>query len=668
MAAPTEFWDSLDNRTRNAITYEFLVHLLRDFRPWVERRVENLSPIDEYSYSSRVSYQINISSDLFLEGVRTQVLLPEERGETSDTLRGQQVQLVLPLELTPKKLLLDFSIMDSDGKRLCLLHRSDAANLSLKKLVFNVAYSLLRTGDYSEAEHSTIAADLHRLTPLLHALVSSTLDSARELYGRARIRHSRHIIECRNSSCWRMCKRRRLTATIAVVKNLLVYRYFTQAAHQSFVDLLQAHIPGLLDQIAVIASGIEPLTNETHHNSFYNPVINPTILCLAFMKNEEQQCVNKGLVWDDGQALASVESFLQIAREYLNFLSTVIDPATVRTNPKLFQEVYDSLRDFGDHYITYYKRTVTLGESFLVKTEQVVPIGQRGFDGGRMWQMQRALMSLFRRQLERVYYYALVLSQMIVGRTVLQKSHLYSKFNCVGHQAFAGQAKSSHFEYETTAPTEYWQEPNRSFVTVGRKMYSPSVFFSYASPGTRDRQHFYTTKSYLELLRVINAHRKGSRLPRRDLRDFKIWIPYKLETSLNWSYWIGTWWVIGATVIFFGSYSPVGAVGKRWPYIIPLTAAIVAFMMNWRAKEPFAADRLLLRRLTVLALVLISGVYIFFSVVKPERTCIVSAYIRGYYPVDLTYLTDEPKDVQKMLETCNSYRRERIERVNPILS
>jgi hypothetical protein len=146
------------------------------------------------------------------------------------------------------------------------------------------------------------------------------------------------------------------------------------------------------------------------------------------------------------------------------------------------------------------------------------------------------------------------------------------------------------------------------------------------------------------------------------LRDIYIWIAYRIEPALNFSYWLGTGVVGVASVVFLGGYDPIArTVNKQWPMILPVLSALLAFMLNLRPKENIVADRLSGRRMFVLLMTLLSLLVLFGGMLFPERTCVTTAWTRELYrrigiDVSLMVSPELPANLPKELARCRTER------------
>lgn len=300
----------------------------------------------------------------------------------------------------------------------------------------------------------------------------------------------------------------------------------------------------------------------------------------------------------------------------------------------LIGSVYEALANFESHYVPYYSYSVTVGRSFMVKTDQVVPlvpswikkVPVRGNVSSRLrsaahdrWTSTRE----FFRYLEILCIKAYRTILRVGSRSQIP---VFSTIKSVGHEVVLGSAKSCHVEVECGSPTELWQDVSRTFLSVGKRQVAAEKIFAYPASDARDRQHFYTTKSFVELFRVIGGLRH-ERPALEALPQIKLWIAYRVEWSLSLSYVLGTAWVLATSILFLFLYDPSGwyepsttrAAGFQTALV--LGSAVLSFMMNWRAKENIVADRLFKWRVVVLTASFLSFSVLFGGLIYQDRFC-----------------------------------------------
>src|SRR2546427_3563533 len=377
-----EFWETLSAGARDEITTCFHLFLLRDLRRWVDRRVERITPLDDEAYANRVSYQMLLSPEMFLEGLQELDLVNPQpkavRPFFGDPLRlvGQEVDLYVPIERLPKKILLDFSISDGDGHRLIVVHRREAARLSVKKLRLEVVLALMRLGRYDQ-ERDEIWSTVEGLDPLFQALIVSSSDEGRSIYSREGIGDDEHIASCMAVRCWRACIWRRTYGSTSLFRAQLFPRYLepTPDFGALCAMLVELAMPILLDKIVAMARHLYAAVPGAR-GGLHNPVINPLLLCVDYLKAVEEESLSRGGVWGARETSQAVEGFLKLCARYCDFVLCLFErEKALGTGPgALASEVYAALANFEDHYILYCLHTVGLGRSFLIKTEQVVPL------------------------------------------------------------------------------------------------------------------------------------------------------------------------------------------------------------------------------------------------------------------------------------------------------
>lgn len=621
------FWASLTPAYQQRIRDGLSVGLIGDFREWVDRRVEQIQPIDYACYRRRVSYQVNITPELFSDWVKALGLLQggsREAAESLDnpeTLDGQEIDVHLPIELYPKRVLLDFSVASTDGSPLRLIQRRDASLISIAR-VYAEFKSALRDGGLNDEEADALMADLINFDEVLFALIISANDEGRSIYARNGVSSkARRYANCPLPAC----ERRRLRSTLRLLEDQLCHRFVGAGNDTVFLRRIEPGIKAVLELSVVVAQMLD--AEDVNYPGLHSAFLNPLLLIVDHLKHSEE----RGAGWADenlDEAVnRNVDEFLKMSEAYLRWLIRV-----GKKHPTTIVALYHSLSGFENYYLPYVRITLKLGRSEIIKTEQVIPlvrswVNEEAQSAGRGRRLAAMFGALPGWAIDTARFGVILTSKAIrwASRGVLCPANLaWSTRHAIGHETLLGVAKSCHVEVECANPTELLQDTKRTFITVAGRRLRTEAVFPFAASASRERQHFYTTKSQSELLRVwkrdgVAVPAKGHAFPL-----VMLWIAYKIDVSLNLTYWFGLLWVLVTTIVVWLYHEPKEPGGSQLASVLgllPIVSAAVAFMMNWRSKENIVADRLVFRRMAALFLTGATGAIIVASVIAPGALC-----------------------------------------------
>lgn len=529
--------------------------------------------------------------------------------------------MVLPLGFTSKKLLIDFSLFDGlTGRRLTLLQRHDRARLARQQLNYDIIYSLCSESSEYSADRLIDACRLRDdAGKILEALILSTNEEMRYLYGVHELGDDDHTAACRLRVCPDRCHIRREKATVEVLQWQLRTRYEIYGLHQRVTE---DAVRPILDMVATLADRFISATMgpSLPLRGLYNPVINPLMLCVDFLKAREREFENSPDSWTRAEAQMALDQFFGDCLVYVDLM--------LRFDVVALQRVYDqALRFWANFFIPYVLIPITIGRPTLIKMEQVATLAPT-------WRERQTRTRNVRQRIDkrwdRVYQPIMEFGRFVAGgvlrgqrvRRLVGEQNVLSRHRSVSYPIVVGEARSSHFEFDSPSTTDLWQSANRTFLTIGRHRINIFDVFPYAANDSRDRQHFYSTKTETEVVRALNTAIRRGRGPSakmlEDTRDLRICIGYRVEPLLNGFYWFGAIALVVSGLLFAGIYNPAGGVGGGlFQPALPLLSILLASLMTVRPKDNLVADMVFRRRCLALAFGGLTAALLILGLAKP---------------------------------------------------
>ncbi len=594
-----------------------------------------------------MSYQYRISPVLFLNCLKaTQIDLPAEAEaviDNPDLLYDQDVEIWLPLDLQTKRVFLDFTIADGQGRRLSLLTRQQSADLTLAYVLLQLARLLDKSGIVPLKEFRVRTNDDTGMRRVLRALIVCMNDRTRALYQRAGVMDDPHVLVCTDPACRRpRCgsrRQERLTRSLilAFVRQVGPRYFRTADDRASLAEVVSHEVPGIVKEAIELGRAIDALGRRSRGP--LDILINPLLLGVEYLKALEEQSLELGEgVWTASSALDAVKKFFTEVARFQEFLRAVRQAQeSDAAHRGVLGDLYELFWEVGESLIPFVPVQMTLGRAALIKVEQVVSTASpTGIEPHAPTTFSRRAWKALWEPVGEWLRLALfkVGGQKLAGGLEGLRA-VWSRASATGHPIVLGQAQSQHFEFEAGTPSQVWQVPERSFLKMGRHRLPLDALFTIPAHESRERLHYYTTKTEREVIRslaaywrppirlasfpgsVVKSVRRGfGRLPmeheghaesREGLHALQIWIAYRLERSLDLTYWLAVVTTTVATAIFVRS-SCRGPVQNYLAWAMPIIVLTMTTLVNLTGKDQLVADRIHYRRLWILLMAAACGV------------------------------------------------------------
>jgi len=315
-----------------------------DPHAWRLRQVTQITPLTTDSYRAQTSYQFRFGKGLIETAWR------DAAGSTLDgatPLRPDgDPELIIPVDYLPKSVLLDFSLTDSGGKPLTLLHSREISETTFEVFRFGFTFldgkcedGLTTAGDFFSAHadmiwpivasgQQEITERLDRLncfptaTPSEHdycaAMMRYFSDAIQQLVGRTLSKD-----EC--NACWARLK------------------------------IIFAEIGRMGDELATLVGA---------GNGYRNPIFNIALLFSDYSRTRADLRDATELVMCD---------FLDKSQAFTHALLELTN------DEKRFPSVLLILQRIARDYVAYTRLRVPIDRDFVVKMDQVVPAGEEPF-------------------------------------------------------------------------------------------------------------------------------------------------------------------------------------------------------------------------------------------------------------------------------------------------
>lgn len=533
MAAISE----LSISTRRELEGRILHNLLNPsrLRRWRERCVTKYEALDEERVLERTSFQFRISPKLLsrclynLNGKdeKEQDIIQQLLADPVE-LETQEIEVILPFSIYPKRILLNFSLEGIDANPI-LVSRHASSRVSLD-------FALRMYFRYDTTHKRFISQN--------RKILRSLLFQAPEDLGRQLLAHEVGVASSQFFNN-QMAPNPQTLEKLNTQTNRIMK--CVQGWLTGFVDagVLAPYSTGLNEIIHTGMRLQKSLEGIISHAGQYDPVLNPIMLILDYFKLYFEL--------NNGDSDATLSQFVRDAKAYLAHLHMLFNKGV--TTQKL---IYSTLNHFSYNYVAYAPCKIKIGRPFIIKTEQILPlVGERGMSFAD-W----------------AKYY---LSQI--------KPSLYSKYRSIAFPIEIGDDASRHYEIMCPSHTELHLKPSSTFLEIGGRRFAPSTLFGYTASDSIERQHFYTTKTHEELEKILESRNIS------EGGDIRLWIRYELDLSIRLAYFCTLIFFAITTYLFFVSYDPSN-IGVSPLLVIPIMNPLLALFLSLRPKERITLQRL----------------------------------------------------------------------------
>jgi hypothetical protein len=363
------------------------------------------------------------------------------------------------------------------------------------------------------------------------------------------------------------------------------------------------------------------------------------MLCVDFLKAREREfeaARDKLDAWSSEDAREALGQFFHECSIYLDRM--------LKLDVVALHRVYDqALRYWANFFIPYVMVPITIGRPALIKVEQVGTLAPT-------WRERRTrtrnLHQRVAKRWDRMYQPVMEYCRFLAGSAIRSRAarrfigdhRLLSRHRSVSYPIVVGEARSSHFEFDSPSSTDVWQSPARTFLTIGRHRINIFDVFPYAANDSRDRQHFYSTKTEVEVVRALNAaiiRARGTDVPLlHDSRDLRICVGYRVEPLLNGFYWFGATALMVSGLLFAGIYNPTDGIGSGLLQpALPLLSIMLASLMTVRPKDNLVADMVFGRRCLALVFAGVTAALLISGLMAPRPVSRITERVSAVYKV-----------------------------------
>jgi hypothetical protein len=301
-----------------------LLFLLAHYRlEWRLRKIEQIYPINDNTYKSKVSVQFRIPTKLFSAAQPESNSVKTVANYFLRRTTLESVEVLLPIATLPKKTLVAFSVRDMEDKPLMLPLREDATKYTL----WLIEDYLASVEDQSAREKAT------RVLSRANGLVKSVVGSA-----------------SRESS-----------SQFATNQEMFIHRYYPHEFEEKEVREIYFISNTLREKITT--------TWGLPRNWDYN-LLNPFIWWADF----------KLMVFSDASGSVGSKDELDAKQTFISevkeFLQELLGLMNCGDNSSLIAVTFvlSMLSRYSRHYLLFTKLTVTPEKEFIIKYEQIIPL------------------------------------------------------------------------------------------------------------------------------------------------------------------------------------------------------------------------------------------------------------------------------------------------------
>jgi hypothetical protein len=309
--------------------------LFSDPSVWRLRKVQQISPLTHDSWRSRTSFQLLIHRAL-LQAAWTRAF----RGPGAQPpLPDNDVDLVLPIDFLPKRVLLDFSLEGPDGKGLALFTSSAASQISAE--MFSLFVEDL-DASVDDGRHRA-SEFLEQNRPIVDCLISTGQNDARRALEGFAVTHRRDPDP------------REFRRGMSLLYESVVSRLggdpstFAEIDYELALRAEASH--------AVLAATPPALRALVDGAPAWSPFLNPALLVGDFVRLRGEPPTRQLLV-----------TFFELCDRYRTHLADLQD------DEERFPYLARFLSKLTDQYIAYARVRVPIDRDFVIKIDQIVPL------------------------------------------------------------------------------------------------------------------------------------------------------------------------------------------------------------------------------------------------------------------------------------------------------
>jgi hypothetical protein len=508
--------------------------VLADFYRWRHRRVEKIRALDYYAYGQNSSFQFVIPHDLIFDALKTfalhhgPLLSKDEKQFIANVkpidLIGQELEALVPVDRYEKKTLMGFSVRDPQNKAVPFLPKHDGTLLGAEVLRNQLRREITR----SAAAKSLLLAFVQSNTSVFQALTyTSPLDLAADLRqcGLDDTQMNAALLELNNDAL-----------QIGVDKyKAFIDRRLKDTGLKNLAEGCEEQLSAVLATTAQIAKSLRSINDS----GLLNPAINPLLLVGDYFAYND--------LYRESDIKRFLHDYLSAAQGFVLGLDAI--RKTDATNgTQVLTYLFAKLHVAAHSYIGFLAHKVTIGEPFIIKTEQVLKADPR------IWPFYQ------------------------------------------GYAINLGVERSWHLEIICPSPAEVSLLVSKHRIQIGSKKFLPEEIFGVGIDMSRERVHYYKTRNWEQIEKALelksNINTPGFR-PR-----VVLWVRYKIERHIVYLHAVSFLIVLVSLLIVVTAFHPSTfeeiIQGKSFnpALLFPVIGPLIAIMLTAKEKENITTQRL----------------------------------------------------------------------------
>lgn len=523
-----------------------------DYTKWRVRKVEQITPLNTTSYTSKLSFQFLFPRSLILDALKacrqetdcgprklSEVSVAPLEHTVDEVIanpppRLGPIEAMLPVVIMPKRSLVGFSLWGPSGQPNPLISRKVGSEITLQMIG-------RRLKEKGLEEFFQEAKDL------ILAFCNVPGDELKRIHEQ----YSRNLAGCRDANCYKEFGQVFLTECISRhgIEWGRVRERWDDAA-----PILHRLLVALSTRVGMWVPG------SRDPEIFGSPVTNPLIVASDYLRLR--------LASDATFSSRSAVERARIVDAELSLFFTIVVLYYTRLGgdtfePDLFRWLFEMLQSFSRNYILMLSAQVYCDEELVIKFEQILPARE-------------------------------VHKLRLVGFLTTVRDGLLLR----GRQDLPivlGDAASTHFEV-TCEAQDLVQDVDKTKLSVGNVNLPIGLVFGRVFHAAPNSQHLYSWISSEEIMNVTaeSAQRTGKNLerPSRLFRSVGgiLSVLYRAETTFRLAVW-GLLFISFYLVV--GNFSGLGGADQSRPLnpaLIPIIVSLIGALARFRTTEPILAQ------------------------------------------------------------------------------
>ena len=491
---------------RHQLAQELTVHSRQE--EWRERRVIEITPLNQESFSKAISFQYKIAPNIILKVLKQLMSHPQldvddmKRIETSlmwpDDLYGQRVTITLPIDRFPKNLRVGFSLKNARGNTIPLLLRSDVSQIMDSHLAHHIQTYLQE--EYLPEKRDRVEKFIRKNYLMFRALSACF---PKTIY-----------ISCLNSKISKTVRpctsdfngEKKRYETLFNYRIPLNKGRLSLDSHQldrewkrTFTIILKFR-KWLGSRRVFFPEGIRYLG------------INPLLWIREYFFDGEDEFSE---LEDESSRVKAMERFLLDSRLYIRSLWKVLIPLNSNATKKFFQMYTEEL----NHYMGFCEIQMVIGERIIVKMHEVLKAKKSWTKYGIFRLKQGCPISL---GTEQSWHLELV-SPSFIELEIIEGGTYLQILNGYGLRGLKSCSPYNSLDENIFHLTSTFHD-----LLLRRKKVFLNAF-SIMADFTGERSHYYKSVLGREFNEILRRETRGIERYSQNPNRFRLWVNYKIH-------------------------------------------------------------------------------------------------------------------------------------------